>query len=359
MTLILGIDIGGTGSRAALGDVGDATDHRGNAVSRPGIADGGGFVPRIIDQLTGPRIEIGPSGSNVLHLVRKLVRTAAETWSDRFSEVSGIGVGATGIASLAADPAEALAEISAEFGVPAVAAIDAVTAHLGALGGAGGAITVLGTGAIAIAHPGPDDAGRWSAEWARADGWGHLFGDRGGGAWLGRHGLELALRTHDGIDEHGRALLEAATRRFGPPASWPGQFYTRSDRAGILAEFAVDVADCARAGDTASADLLREAGQEAARSALAAARSVRTDTDSSTVATGAFPTSNSLTRIALTGGVAAAGRHLVEGFRAEAARLDPTITIVEPAGGPLDGALTLGHLGAGGTLGAQDKVLWT
>ncbi|WP_172171626.1 N-acetylglucosamine kinase [Brevibacterium sp. CT2-23B] len=359
MTLILGIDIGGTGSRAALGDVGDATDHRGNAVSRPGIADGGGFVPRIIDQLTGPLIEIGPSGSTVLDVLRELVKSAADTWSERLREVSGIGIGATGIASLAEDPSDVLAEISGEVGVPAVAAIDAVTAHLGALGGAGGAISVLGTGAIAIAHPGPDADGKWTADWSRADGWGHLFGDRGGGAWLGRHGLELALRTHDGIDEHGRALLEAATRRFGPPASWPAQFYTRSDRAGLLAEFAVDVADCARAGDTASADLLREAGQEAARSALAAARSVRTDTDSSTVATEAFPTSNSLTRIALTGGVAAAGDHLVEGFRAEAARLDPTITIVEPAGGPLDGALTLGHLGAGGTLGAQDKVLWT
>lgn len=359
MSLILGIDIGGTGSRAALGEFGDVSDQRGNVAGGTHAAAGAGSVAPVVDQIDGPRITIGQSGSTVLDVIRELVKSAADTWSERFSEVAGIGIGATGIASLAADPAEVLAKISSEHGVPAVAAIDAVTAHLGALGGTGGAITVLGTGAIAIAHSGPDDAGRWSAEWSRADGWGHLFGDRGGGAWLGRHGLELALRTHDGIDERGRALLETATTRFGPPASWPGQFYTRSDRAGLLAEFVVDIAETARAGDTASADLLREAGQEAARSALAAARSVRTDTDSSTVATEAFPTSNSATRIALTGGVAAAGDHLVEGFRAEAARLDPTITIVEPAGGPLDGALTLGHLGASGTLGAQDKVLWT
>lgn len=343
MSLILGVDIGGTGSRAALGDIRDESDQRGNAASGTHAAAGAGSVPRVLDKISGPRITIGQSGSTVLDVIRELVKSAADTWSDRFSEVSGIGVGATGIASLAADPAEALAEASSEFGVPAVAAIDAVTAHLGALGGTGGAITVLGTGAIAIAHPGPDDAGHWSAEWARADGWGHLFGDRGGGAWLGRHGLELALRTHDGVDERGRALLEAATRRFGPPALWPGQFYTRSDRAGLLAEFAVDIAETARTGDTASADLLREAGQEAARSAVAAHARV----------------ADSQIRIALTGGVAAAGDHLVEGFRAEAARLDPTITIVEPAGGPLDGALTLGHLGAGGKLSAQDKVLWT
>lgn len=352
MSLILGIDIGGTGSRAALGDVDDA-----------------GSVPGIVDQIAGPRIEIGPSGSNVMSVVRDLVKSAAETWPDLFSEVSGIGIGATGIASLAEDPAEVLAEISAENGVPAVAAIDAVTAHLGALGGTGGAISVLGTGAIAIAHPGPGEAGHWSAEWSRADGWGHLFGDRGGGAWLGRHGLELALRTHDGIDEQGRALLEAATRRFGPPASWPGQFYTRNDRAGLLAEFAVDIAETARSGDTASADLLRSAGREAARSAVAARAAHRVDASSTSALADAVPRSvatradnratDTPVYIALAGGVAAAGGHLVEGFRTEASRLDPSSTIVEPAGGPLDGALTLGYLGAGGKLGAQDRVIWT
>ena len=339
MTLVLGIDIGGTGSRAALGEVDDA-----------------GSAPRIIDQLTGTRIEIGSSGSTVLDVVRELVRSAAETWPDRFSEVSGIGIGATGIASLAEDPSAVLAEISAEHGVPAVAAIDAVTAHLGALGGTGGAITVLGTGAIAIAHPGPDESGTWSSAWSRADGWGHLFGDRGGGAWLGRQGLELVLRTHDGIDERGRALLEAATRRFGAPASWPGQFYTRNDRAGLLAEFAIDIAETARSGDAASADLLREAGREAARSAVAAARrSSRADS-----AAGRLDrTAGQQIRVALTGGVAAAGDHLVEGFHTETGHLDPNVTIVEPAGGPLAGALTLGHLGAGGKLSAQDRIIWT
>ncbi|UZD61851.1 BadF/BadG/BcrA/BcrD ATPase family protein [Brevibacterium sp. JSBI002] len=364
MSLILGIDIGGTGSRGALGEVDEASDHRrehGPSDALPSL--------RIVDQIAGPRIEIGPSGSNVMSVVRDLVKSAAETWPDRFSEVSGIGIGATGIASLAEDPAEVLPEISAEYGVPAVAAIDAVTAHLGALGGSGGAITVLGTGAIAIAHPGPDAAGHWSAEWSRADGWGHLFGDRGGGAWLGRHGLELALRTRDGIDERGRALLFAATRRFGPPASWPGQFYTRSDRAGLLAEFAVDIAETARSGDTASADLLRSAGREAARSAVAARAAHRVDASLTSAPADAVPRSDATgadnratdkpVHITLTGGVAAAGSHLVEGFRTEAARLDPTITVVEPAGGPLDGALTLGHLGAGGRLSAQDRVIWT
>lgn len=196
MSLILGLDIGGTGSRAALGEFGDVSDQRGNVAGGTHAAAGAGSVAPVVDQIDGPRITIGQSGSTVLDVIRELVKSAADTWSERFSEVAGIGIGATGIASFAEDPAEVLAKISSEHGVPAVAAIDAVTAHLGALGGTGGAITVLGTGAIAIAHSGPDDAGHWSAEWSRADGWGHLFGDRGGGAWLGHHALELALRTH-------------------------------------------------------------------------------------------------------------------------------------------------------------------
>jgi N-acetylglucosamine kinase-like BadF-type ATPase len=338
MSLALGIDIGGTGSRVALGEA-TAADGR-----------------RIVDQHTGPRIEIGPSGSTVLDVIRELVRSAADRWADRFSEVTGIGIGATGIASLAEDPADALVDISAEFGVPAVAAIDAVTAHLGALGGLGGAVTVLGTGAIAIAHPGPDEAGMWTPDWSRADGWGHLFGDRGGGAWLGRHGLEIALRTYDGVDSEGRALLEAATRRFGPPALWPGQFYTRGDRAGLLAEFAADIADLSRSGDAVATELLAEAGAEAAQSAIAAAR--RRTLDDTGASTVSHADAGEPLRIGLTGGLTRAGGTLVDAFRSEALRLHNDVIVVEAAGDPLTGALTLAHLGAGGSLRAQTGVLW-
>src|SRR5699024_12691979 len=119
---------------------------------------------------------------------------------------------------------------------------------------------------------GSDDHGHWCPDWSRVDGWGHLFGDRGGGAWLGRLGLELALRTHDGVDEYGSVLLEAAIRRFRLPASWPGRVYTRSDRSGLLAEFATDAAGAARSRDAASAGLLEGAGRAHARSAMAEAR---------------------------------------------------------------------------------------
>ncbi|MGO2862511.1 MAG: BadF/BadG/BcrA/BcrD ATPase family protein [Brevibacterium sp.] len=328
---VLGIDIGGTGSRAMLAEA---------------LAPAGAGPPAV-GTLTGSRVEIGTAGSTVLHVARELISAAREAWPEEFASITGIGIGATGIASLADDPTQALAAISAEVGAPAVAAIDAVTAHLGALGGSGGAVTVIGTGAIAIAHPGPDDRGIFAPNWSRADGWGHLFGDRGGGAWLGRRALELALRTHDGVDDSGWSLLEAASRRFGAPASWPAQFYTRGDRAGLLADFAADLADLGRAGDEAAIRLLAEAGREAARSALAAAAGGSSS-----------GSSEEPQRQALTGGLAQAGGALLEGFRSEAARLHAHVTIVEPAGDPLAGAVTVARLGAGGRLRAQDGILW-
>jgi len=64
---------------------------------------------------------------------------------------------------------------------------DAVTAHLGALGGEPGVVVAAGTGAIALG------VGESGAS-ARADGWGTLLGDDGGGYWIGRRsGARAAL----------------------------------------------------------------------------------------------------------------------------------------------------------------------
>ena len=156
---------------------------------------------------------------------------------------------------------------------------------------------------------------------------------------MGRRALETALRTHDGVSDDGQSLLEAATKRFGPPTSWPSQFYTRNDRAGLLAEFAVDVAELGRSGDAAASGLMQEAGREAARTALAAASGPCT--------------------ISLTGGLVQAGEQLLTGFHEEAARLSRNVDIIESQGGPLHGALTLGRLAAGGKVQEQDQVLWT
>lgn len=171
-------------------------------------------------------------------------------------------VGAAGLASLGdALRAELPAALARELGVRRVAlAADAVTAYVGALGPRPGAVVAAGTGLIAV---GTDLTG-----WRRADGWGHLLGDCGGGAWIGRAGLEAALRAHDGRDNGSGRLLELAEEMFGPAALLPGRLYPRTDRAAVLASFAPRVAECAD-GDAVAADILRAAARHMADSAAA------------------------------------------------------------------------------------------
>lgn len=335
---LLGIDIGGSGSRIAL------------------IGPDGG--PR--REVSGPRVSIGSQGSSVPQLVGELLKQAGRTWPEAMADgvqtLDGVGVGATGLASLVADPDDLVTEVARQTGAPAVLAIDAVAAHLGALDGAGGAVVALGTGAIAVGHPGAGRDGRLPPQWRRVDGWGHLLGDRGGGAWLGRCGLELALRSFDGLDAAGDALLLAGRTRFGEPHTWPGQLYTRADRAGVLAEFARDVVQVAHAGDQAAQELLARAGREAAASAAAALDQAEEGATGDQDAAAVRPTGPA--SAVITGGLAAASSQVVEAFAQEVASRRPDVAVVEARGEPLEGALLLARAAVEGRAEAQEGFLW-
>lgn len=319
---LLGIDIGGTGSRAALRETGSGE--------------------RL--ELQGEVVSIGASGSSVPEIARALIDAAAASRPEGFARLRGIGLGASGLASLVPDPARLPDELAAAAraqGAPAdlgsAVAIDAATAHLGALGGAPGAVVALGTGAIALGTDGGE-------VWRRVDGWGHLLGDRGGGAWVGLHGLELAMRAHDdvaGEDEaDGTALLHAAVARFGEPGGWPAQLYTRDDRAAVLAGFAPAVVELAHAGDRAAMGILSDAGSEAARSAVAA------------LGVELPP------RVALTGGLARAAAAIRAAFAAELTRLRPDAEPVDPAGDPLAGAILLAERAADHRVRSRAPFVW-
>jgi N-acetylglucosamine kinase-like BadF-type ATPase len=137
---------------------------------------------------------------------------------------------------------------------------DAVTAYLGALGDEPGAVVVAGTGAIALACA-------RDGRWARADGWGTHLGDDGGGYWIGRRALALALRAQDGRGGS-PALLRRAQARYG--RQLVRALYDVPDTVAAIAAFAPDVAAAARDGDELAAQVWREAGQELARTVAAA-----------------------------------------------------------------------------------------
>jgi N-acetylglucosamine kinase-like BadF-type ATPase len=263
-----------------------------------------------------------------------MVRTLADkAEASGVAEVGTAVIGAAGLATLGdglrAELPDALAR---EFGVRTVAlAADAVTAYVGALGARPGAVVAAGTGLIAI---GTDLTG-----WRRADGWGHLLGDCGGGAWIGRAGLEAALRAYDGRDGGSGPLLTCAEEQFGPMPGLPGKLYPRPDRPAVLASFAPRVARCAP-DDPVAAGILRAAARHMTESAAAVCP-----------ATGE-------PQVALTGGLFQMGDPLLGPLHEELAKRLPHARLVPAAGDPLDGAVRIARdLAAGALTLPRDDVM--
>ncbi|MEU0103473.1 BadF/BadG/BcrA/BcrD ATPase family protein [Streptomyces sp. NPDC006267] len=312
---VLGVDSGGSGLRVALG-----------RVELPGP---------LATTVCAEPVRTGPGGIDAGHLLDQLLPAARELL-DRASgsapspggaatgELAALAVGAAGMATLGERLRTQLPGALAEaLGVRRLAlAADAVTAYAGAVGQRPGAVVAGGTGLIAL--------GTDLTEWQRADGWGHLLGDSGGGAWIGRAGLDAAMRAHDGRCGGSPALLERLRAVFGPAEALPGLLYPRSDRPAVLASFAPEVAACAGA-DAVAAGILRAAAGHIAEAAAAVCPT--TAGKGGELAEGA--------EVALTGGLFRMGEPLLGPLREELAHLLPGIGVTTAAGDPLTGALRI------------------
>jgi N-acetylglucosamine kinase-like BadF-type ATPase len=314
----LAVDSGGSGLRGVVG-----------AYGHPGA----GPLPQ---RESREPVRTADRGIDPGHFMEQLVPMVRALTAQ--TGVDGLGtavVGAAGLATLGdALRAELPAALAREFGVGTVALVaDAVTAYAGALGPYPGAVVAAGTGLIAI--------GTDLERWRRADGWGHLLGDCGGGAWIGRAGLEAALRAHDGREGGSVRLLACADELFGPMTELPGRLYPRADRPAFLASFAPHVAACAT-DDPVAAGILRAAARHMADSAAAVCPSAGEP------------------RVALTGGLFKMGDPLLLPLEDELARRLPQARRVAPGGDPLHGAVRIAtDLGAGSlTLPSDEKMLY-
>lgn len=295
--VVLAVDSGGSGLRVAVGTV--ARGMVGQRASREPVR-------------TGSRgIDAGHLLDQLLPLTRALLAEAG------LPAPAAAAVGAAGLATLGdALRAELPGALRRELGVRRVAlAADAITAYAGALGARPGAVIAAGTGLIAV--------GTDLTAWRRADGWGHLLGDCGSGAWIGRAGLEAALRAHDGRPGGSAALLACAEKVFGPATGLPGALYPRPDRPAVLASFAPQVAACAADGDPVAAGVLREAARHIADSAAAVCPP------------GGEP------YVALTGGLFRTGEPLLVPLEEELAARLPYARRVPTEGDPLHGAVRI------------------
>lgn len=310
---VLGVDSGGSGLRVALApadDIGRATT---TASSVPVRTSGAGIDP-------------GHMVGQLVPMARELLGRAGDV------ALSGVALGAAGMATLGDGlRAELPGALARELGVVRLAlAADGVTAYAGALGQRRGAVVAAGTGMISL--------GTDLVSWRRADGWGHLLGDCGGGSWIGQAGLDAAMRAFDGRRGGSSALLALAEERFGPAVELPGLIYPRTDRPAALASFAPDVARCA-ADDPVAADILRRAAAHIAEAAAAVC-----------------PADGG--EVALTGGLFKTGEPLLGPLREELTEQLPRATVVTATGDPLHGALVIASaLAAGGLRLPRDHRL--
>ncbi|MFI6846462.1 ATPase [Kitasatospora sp. NBC_00085] len=308
---VAGIDVGGTGIRLALAPGTWPEDLSGARTTAVAVA-----------------ARVGASGHDADALLAALLPAldALAAGLPTGARIGAVAVGATGMALLGRDLAAKLPGPLARATGAArlVLAGDAVAAYAGALGTRAGVVVAAGTGLVAVGyHP--------VAGWRRADGWGQLLGDCGSGGWIGRAGLEAALRAYDGRAGGSPALLAAAEQRYGPVTGLPAALQPRPDRAALLAAFAPDVAAAADTGCPVADGIVRRAAGEIATSATAAA----------TAAGLTAPT------LALTGGLFRLTR-LREATRTALTTRLPSARLHRPDGPPLLGALRLAATAATG-----------
>jgi N-acetylglucosamine kinase-like BadF-type ATPase len=233
--------------------------------------------------------------------------------------VHEVALGLSGLTPAASRPDVLLAAV-APLGVRTVAlAHDSVSGYLAANGTETGAMLAVGTGVVILAVS--------ETAVAKVDGWGYLVGDSGSGFWIGRSGLDAAMRAFDGRGE-ATVLQEAARERFGALDELYMVIQGDERRVSLVASFARTVIEAATAGDAVALRIVHATAAELAHSATTAL--VRTGwqpgTPTRVGAVGAPVTRSELLKGALSDALAA---------EAPGARLMP------PLGEPIDGVAAL------------------
>ena len=147
---------------------------------------------------SGARIKVGDQVTN-LNIPKTAANTVLETLELIFREVPSqefdtVFLSLTGLYGIVRDE-EAIGELCAKFFKAKHVAVmdDGIAAFVGALGEESGVVLTIGGGVVAIASSG--------GKFGHADGKGAIFGDLGGGFWVGQTAMRRAIATLDGRDD--------------------------------------------------------------------------------------------------------------------------------------------------------------
>lgn len=159
----VGIDGGGTGTRAVVADAQGQVLGRGEAGASA----------------------LGQGAEQAWRHIAAAIAQAGVAGLELQDCALGLGLSGTGV------PAQLQAFVAADPGVARFTLVtDGLAALLGAHGGRPGALLIAGTGSVAEALL-PDGHRRL------VGGWGWQIGDEGSGAWLGQQAMKLAQAAYD------------------------------------------------------------------------------------------------------------------------------------------------------------------
>ena len=188
-TLVLGVDGGGSKTRAV-------------------VADGAGEV--LGEGLAGPSNPLRVGVDEAAGAIRDAVDRACAEAGVRRAEIVAAEVGLAGVKR--ADIRERMRAAVAELGFKTVEVVtDADIALYGATEGKPGLVIIAGTGSVCC---GINARGRRAC----AGGWGPVVGDEGSGSWIARRALQAVARATDGRGRRS-SLVEAACDYFNVAAA--------------------------------------------------------------------------------------------------------------------------------------------
>lgn len=230
MTLILGLDAGGSKTRALLADL-DGTVVA--ALDAPGLDPNGG------DDWQG-----------------RLAQILAWARKGRTLSAAALGLSCHG----ETEATSALQRVAAAQGlgdIPHLVLNDVEIAFDGAFAGGPGILLLSGTGSMVWSGNGQKSL--------RVGGWGELFGDEGSAYWIGREALGRVSRSLDGRCPGAETLTQAILKATGTDAAGLlGWAFGQKERRAAFAALARTVCATAEAGDAEAQAILARAGRNLA-----------------------------------------------------------------------------------------------
>lgn len=301
----LGVDGGGTNCRAVV------TDDNENV-----LGEGHAAAANLL------RVGLEKAVGNV-------AKSVAEACRQSGIEISQLTAACIGLAGVSQPDyhRQMLDALKAVLAIPQIALeTDARVALAGATGNQPGIVIIAGTGSIAC---GINARGRF----ARAGGWGPIMGDEGSGNYIGRRALEAVMMSYDFRGE-ATSMTAPVLSHFGvssPPELTTVIYDTSSKEKGEvqgkIAQLSRIAVNAAQEGDNVAQEILRDASEELAKTAIAVIEQLRMENDSF--------------RVAYVGGVFEAGELILKPLREAINEIAPKAEIAPPMKPPALGAVMM------------------